>query len=345
MDHSQGTSSLACSFCGKSRPEVLKLISGPTVFICSQCVSLCCDLIEEGARKDVSEVIALERMSLLEFLKLHFPDRAVDSIPLGELRSTIRAEWERRLPEPPTTRHSRSPQRDLELEKLSTRYGVPAIDLIDAQTFSDFDPEALKLIERDVALWHRALPWRIAERPIRTLIVAMADPSDAAAIAELRLATGLPIATVVAVEKLLLARIERCYPRPMTAERAAVLDDARKRIGRGERVHDVVAGLHDISERELNGFLLKEYGVPAIDLDSFDIDPEIVTLIPEEAQRKHALVPVNRVGGSLIIAMADPSNIHAIDDVKFLTSCNVEVVVASEAEIRRKIDQHFPRTH
>ncbi|MDO8621811.1 MAG: type II secretion system protein GspE, partial [bacterium] len=62
-------------------------------------------------------------------------------------------------------------------------------------------------------------------------------------------------------------------------------------------------------------------------------------------QRKHALVPVNRVGGSLIIAMADPSNIHAIDDVKFITNLHVEVVVASEAAIRRKIDKHFPRPH
>ncbi|MDO8622512.1 MAG: ClpX C4-type zinc finger protein, partial [bacterium] len=84
MDHSKprDTSSLSCSFCGKGRREVLKLISGPTVFICDECVGLCNDLIAEGA-SEVPEIAALEHTSLLDFLILHFPGRAVDSIPLG----------------------------------------------------------------------------------------------------------------------------------------------------------------------------------------------------------------------------------------------------------------------
>jgi len=98
-------------------------------------------------------------------------------------------------------------------------------------------------------------------------------------------------------------------------------------------------------ERALASFLSKQYQVPAIDLEGFGIAPEVAALIPEEVQRRHALVPVNRAGDSLIIAMADPSNIHAIDDVKFLTGYSIEVVVASESAIRRKIDKHFPRPH
>src|SRR5512142_1125697 len=78
-----------------------------------------------------------------------------------------------------------------------------------------------------------------------------------------------------------------------------------------------------IEESELTNFLSKQYGVPSINLKEFDIDAE-----------KHKCVPVNRAGASLILAMSDPSNIYAIDDIKFLTGYNIEVVVASEQAIK-----------
>ncbi|MBI4434879.1 hypothetical protein HY635_03655 [Candidatus Uhrbacteria bacterium] len=98
-----------------------------------------------------------------------------------------------------------------------------------------------------------------------------------------------------------------------------------------------------IEERELTAFLSRQYGVPAIDLDGFEVSSEVSALIHEGVQRRHCLVPVNLVRDTLIIAMANPSSITAIDDVKFHTGYSVEVVVASEAAIRRKIDKHFPR--
>ncbi|MDP3771343.1 MAG: ClpX C4-type zinc finger protein, partial [bacterium] len=304
---------LSCSFCGKGRREVLKLISGPSVFICDECVGLCNDLIAEGA-SEVPEIAALEQTSLLDFLILHFPGRAVDSIPLGELRSAIRTEWEQRLPKPPATLPLPSVPTDLELVALAMRYGVPATDREDLLT--NCTREALALIAGDLARRNRVVPRSIAARPRRSLIVAMVDPWDTAVIDELERMTGLKIFPIVAREADLLAAIERHYPSAGT-----------------------------IQERELTAFLSKQYGIPTMDLDSFEVAPEVTALIPEDVQRKHSLVPVNRVGGSLIIAMADPSNIHAIDDVKFVTSHHVEVVVASEAAIRRKIDKHFPRPH
>lgn len=131
----------------------------------------------------------------------------------------------------------------------------------------------------------------------------------------------------------------------LTEAQATLLRAAEARIGRGERVRDVLPTLGTISEGELTAFLSRQYGIPAIDLDSFEIDPDVTALVPEEIQRKHVLVPVNRAGSSLIVAMADPSNIYAIDDLKFVTNMNVEAVVASEAQIRRKLDRHFPRPH
>ncbi len=96
-----------------------------------------------------------------------------------------------------------------------------------------------------------------------------------------------------------------------------------------------------IEENELTAFLSKQYGIPSINLYEFDIEPEIIKLIPKEVAQKHQVIPVNRSGNTLIIAMADPSNIFAIDDIKFLTGYNIEVVVASEAAIVEAIEKYY----
>ncbi len=96
-----------------------------------------------------------------------------------------------------------------------------------------------------------------------------------------------------------------------------------------------------IEESELTSFLSKQYGVPSINLSEFEIDPEVIKLVPKEVSEKHQVIPVNRAGASLIVAMADPSNIFAIDDLKFLTGYNIEVVVASDGAIRESIEKYY----
>jgi type IV pilus assembly protein PilB len=96
-----------------------------------------------------------------------------------------------------------------------------------------------------------------------------------------------------------------------------------------------------IEESELTAFLSKQYGVPSINLSEFEIDPEVIKLVPLEVAEKHQVIPVNRAGASLIVAMADPSNIFAIDDLKFLTGYNIEVVVASDGAIRESIEKYY----
>src|SRR5512132_1644442 len=96
-----------------------------------------------------------------------------------------------------------------------------------------------------------------------------------------------------------------------------------------------------IEESKLTDFLSKQYGVPAINLKDFDIDPEIIKLVPKDVALKHLVIPVNRAGPSLIVAMCDPSNIYAVDDLKFLTGYNIEAVVASEPSIREAIERYY----
>ncbi|MBW2731116.1 MAG: type IV-A pilus assembly ATPase PilB [Deltaproteobacteria bacterium] len=98
-----------------------------------------------------------------------------------------------------------------------------------------------------------------------------------------------------------------------------------------------------IAEADLTNFLSKQYGVPSINLSEFDIDEDVLNLIPKEVAQKHQCIPINRAGASLIVAMADPSNIYAIDDLKFLTGYNIEVVVASEVAIEEAITRYHDR--
>jgi len=109
----------------------------------------------------------------------------------------------------------------------------------------------------------------------------------------------------------------------------------------GGRLGSNLTKLGFLQETELTEFLSRQYGVPSINLNEFEIDPNVVSLVPQEVALKHQVIPVNRAGSTLIVAMADPSNIFAIDDLKFITNYNIEVVVASEQSIRESIDKYY----
>jgi len=109
----------------------------------------------------------------------------------------------------------------------------------------------------------------------------------------------------------------------------------------GGRIGSLLVKQGAIAEGDLTNFLSKQYGVPAISLKDFEIDDDVIKLVPKAAAEKHQIVPVNRAGSSLIVAMSDPSNIFAIDDIKFLTGYNVEVVVASEQAIREAMEKYY----
>ena len=101
----------------------------------------------------------------------------------------------------------------------------------------------------------------------------------------------------------------------------------------GSNLGYTLAKLGYISDGEITNFLSTQYRVPAVNLDEYEIDPEIVKLVSKEVCEKHKIIPISRAGSALVVAMADPTNLHAIDDIKFLTGFNVEPVVASETAI------------
>jgi len=109
----------------------------------------------------------------------------------------------------------------------------------------------------------------------------------------------------------------------------------------GNKLGSSLVKLGLISEKNLVSFLSRHYGVPAIDLSEAQIDPEVIKMIPPDVVFKYQVIPIKRIGSTLRVAMNDPSNILAIDDIKFLTSCHVEVFVSTESAIKAAIDKFY----
>jgi type IV pilus assembly protein PilB len=109
----------------------------------------------------------------------------------------------------------------------------------------------------------------------------------------------------------------------------------------GSNLGYTLAKLGYISDGEITSFLSSQYRVPAVSLDECEIDPEVIKLVSREVCDKHKIIPISRHGSALVVAMADPTNLHAIDDIKFLTGFNVEPVVASETGIAEAIERTF----
>jgi type IV pilus assembly protein PilB len=109
----------------------------------------------------------------------------------------------------------------------------------------------------------------------------------------------------------------------------------------GGRLGSNLVKLGYLSEEDITSFLSKQYGVPSINLAHFEIDQSVIKLVPAEIAQKHMVIPINRKGNVITVAMADPSNIFAIDDIKFLSGFKVEPVVAAETSIKNAINKHY----
>ena len=102
-----------------------------------------------------------------------------------------------------------------------------------------------------------------------------------------------------------------------------------------------LARLGYIEESELTSFLSKQYGVPSVNLESIEIPAEVLKLVTRDVVTRHQVIPINKTGNTLMVAMADPSNVYAIDDIKFGTNLSIDVVVASEQAISEAIEKYY----
>jgi type IV pilus assembly protein PilB len=124
------------------------------------------------------------------------------------------------------------------------------------------------------------------------------------------------------------------------------LDSALKEQRKsGGRLGSILIHLGFVDDDDITGVLSRQYGVPSINLAYFEIDPNIIKLIPIETAQRYLVIPLSRVGSTLTIATADPTNVFAMDDIKFMTGFNIEPVVASEASITEALDKYYGTPH
>jgi type IV pilus assembly protein PilB len=109
----------------------------------------------------------------------------------------------------------------------------------------------------------------------------------------------------------------------------------------GGKMGEALVRVGAVTENDITETLSQQFGVPSIDLASFEIDPSVIKIVPGDVARKYGVLPVNKTGATLTIAMGDPTNVFAMDDIKFMTGYNVEPVVASEVALRKAIDRHY----
>jgi type IV pilus assembly protein PilB len=111
-----------------------------------------------------------------------------------------------------------------------------------------------------------------------------------------------------------------------------------------ERIGTVLVKGGYIKEEELLAFLGRQFNLPVVDLSKYEINPEVVRLLPEEMVQKHLALPINRIGAKMIVAVSDPSNMAIIDGIGFKTGYSVELVLASERDITAAINKFFDRS-
>ena len=112
----------------------------------------------------------------------------------------------------------------------------------------------------------------------------------------------------------------------------------------GGKLGKAFVSLGFVKDEQITTLLSRQYGVPSINLDHFEVDPAIIKIIPADTARKYQVLPLSRSGATLTIAMADPTNVFAMDDIKFMTGYNVEPVVASESALEDSIEKYYGST-
>ena len=112
----------------------------------------------------------------------------------------------------------------------------------------------------------------------------------------------------------------------------------------GGRLGTSLVKLGFLKDDDISQLLSRQYGVPAVTVDGFEIEASVIRLIPAETALKYQVLPISRSGTTLTLAMIDPTNTFAMDDIKFMTGLHVEAVVASETAVREAIDRYYQRS-
>ncbi len=111
--------------------------------------------------------------------------------------------------------------------------------------------------------------------------------------------------------------------------------------GKGGLIGEILVELGYVKEDDIAQSLTAQYGFPYLTLKNYDVSPEITNIIPSSLARKYLLVPVDKIGSNLTLAMSNPLNVQAIDDVELLSGCSVQTFVSTSSDIKIAIDKYY----
>ena len=106
-------------------------------------------------------------------------------------------------------------------------------------------------------------------------------------------------------------------------------------------IGEILLGLGYTKEEDIAQALTAEYGFPYLPLNNYEINPETISLIPGRVARQYFLIPIDKIGNNLTIAMSNPLNVQAIEDVEVLCGCNIQTFVATSSDIKKAIEKHY----
>lgn len=130
--------------------------------------------------------------------------------------------------------------------------------------------------------------------------------------------------------------IERGIITPARLEKALVVQREK-----GGLIGEILVELGFAKEEDIAQSLTAQYGFPYLPLSNYDINPEIIGIIPGRVARQYLLIPVDKIGNNLTITMSNPLNVQAVEDVELLSGCNVQTFVSTSSDIKKAIEKYY----
>jgi hypothetical protein len=112
---------------------------------------------------------------------------------------------------------------------------------------------------------------------------------------------------------------------------------------RGGLIGQILVGLGYATEEEIAQALTVQYGFPYLPLSNYEIDHELMKLVPENVARQYCLIPIDKIGNNLTIAMGNPLNVQAVEDVELITNCKIQIFVSTITDVNSVIDKYYKK--
>ena len=115
----------------------------------------------------------------------------------------------------------------------------------------------------------------------------------------------------------------------------------KQKTEKGLRIGEVLVAMGAVTAEDVAQAIWQQRQIPYVDLDNYALDPKVIELVPEKIARAYLALPIFKIGNALTVAMADPLNVIAVDDLRSKTGCEIETVISTEEKIVRCLESYY----